>query len=290
MSEWAQIAQVLIAGLTNGSIYALVALGFSLIFSVSGYLNLVQGEYVIVGGLVTIAMTEWWGVPLVPAILAAVLVACIFGYLLQRLSLSPNRKLTPDAALIITLGGAFIARGGMMVGFGKDPLALPSFSGERPIIWGDVVVATQSFWILGTLVVSSGSLWWFFNRTYTGKAMRACAQSPTGARLVGIDLKHMSIVAFVTSALLGGLAGVMVAPLNFVAYDEGLAIGIKGFIAAIFGGLGSYPGAVLGGIILGLGEGLGAAYLSSQFKDAIAFVALLVVLLIRPNGLIGARR
>lgn len=290
MSEWAQIAQVLLAGLTNGSIYALIALGFSLIFAVSGYLNLVQGEYVVLGGMVTIALTEWWGVPLIPSILAAVVVSCVFGYILQRLSLSPNRRLSPDAALIVTLGGAFIARGGAMVVFGKDPLALPSFSGERPAVWGDVVVATQSFWILGTLIVASGSLWWFFNRTYTGKAMRACAQSPTGARLVGIDLKHMATVTFVTSALLGGIAGVVVAPLNFVTYDEGLAIGIKGFIAAIFGGLGSYPGALLGGLILGLGESLGAAYISSQFKDAIAFVALLIVLLIRPNGLLGLRR
>jgi len=290
MSEWAQIAQVLIAGLTNGSIYALIALGFSLVFAVSGYLNLVQGEYVVIGGLVTIALTGWMGVPTIPAVLAAVVAACVFGYVLQKLSLSPSRRLSPDAALIVTLGGAFIARGGAMVIFGKDPLALPSFSGERPVIWNDVVVATQSFWIMGALVIASGSLWWFFSKTYTGKAMRACAQNPTGARLVGIDLSRMAVVAFVTSALLGGVAGIVVAPLNFVTYDEGLAIGIKGFIAAIFGGLGSYPGALLGGIILGLGESLGAAYLSSQFKDAIAFVALLVVLLLRPNGLIGARR
>lgn len=290
MSDWAQIAQVLIAGLTNGAIYALIALGFSLIFSVSGYLNLVQGEFVIIGGLVTIALTEWLGVPIIPAIVAAVGVAGIFGYLLQRLCLSPSRRLTPDAALIVTLGGAFIARGGAMVIFGKDPLALPSFSGERPVILGDVVIATQTFWILAALVLSAGLLSWFFNKTYTGKAMRACAQSPTGAALVGIDLKHMAVIAFVASALLGGVAGVVVAPLNFVSYDEGLAIGIKGFIAAIFGGLGSYPGAVLGGVILGLGESLGAAYLSSQFKDAIAFLALLVMLLIRPNGILGARR
>ena len=289
MSEWSEFTQVLLAGLTNGSIYALVALGFSLVFAVSGYLNLAQGEYVVIGGMVTIALTEWQGVPLVPAILAAILVSCAFGYTIQRLSLSPSRRLSPDTALIVTLGAAFIARGGAMVIFGKEPLALPSFSGERPVRWGDVTIDTQSFWILGTLAIASGSLWWFFNRTYAGKAMRACADNPTGARLVGIDLGRMATVTFVTSALLGAIAGVVVAPLNFVTYDEGLGIGIKGFIAAIFGGLGSYPGAVLGGLILGLGESLGAAYLSSQFKDAIAFVGLLIVLMVRPNGLLGAR-
>ena len=290
MSQWSEIAQVLLAGLTNGSIYALVALGFSLVFAVSGYLSLVQGEYVVLGGLVTIALTERQHLPLVPAILAAVIVCCAFGYAVQRLSLSPGRGLSPDAALIVTLGAAFIARGGAMVVFGKQPHALPSFSGERPVIWGDVVVDTQSFWILGTLVIAFGALWLFFNKTYTGKAMRACAQNPTGARLVGIDPKRMALVTFVTSAMLGGIAGVVVAPLNFVTYDEGLGISIKGFIAAIFGGLGSYPGAVLGGLILGVGESSGAAYLSSQYKDAIAFVGLLIVLLIRPNGLLGARR
>jgi branched-chain amino acid transport system permease protein len=290
MSEWSEIVQVALAGLTNGSVYALVALGFSLVFAVSGFLNLVQGEYVVIGGLVTIALTERQHVPLVPAILAAILVSCAFGYAVQRLSLSPNRKLSPDAALIVTLGAAFIARGGAMVVFGKQPLALPSFSGERPVIWGDVTVDTQSFWIVGTLVIAFGSLWWFFHKTYAGTAMRACAENPIGARLIGIDLKRMATVAFVTSALLGGIAGVVVAPLNFVTYDEGLGIGIKGFIAAIVGGLGSYPGAVLGGLILGLGESVGAAYISSQFKDAIVFVGLLIALLLRPNGLLGARR
>ena len=290
MSEWSEIAQILLAGLTNGSIYALIALGFSLVFAVSGYINLVQGEYTVISGLVTIALTEGQHLPLVPAVLAAVLVCCAFGFALQKTSLSPKRRLSADAALIVTLGAAFVARGGAMVVFGKEPLALPSFSGERPVIWGDVTVDTQSFWIVGTLLTACCSLWLFFNKTYSGKAMRACAENPTGARLVGVDLEHMAMVTFVASALLGAIAGVVVAPLNFVSYDGGLAIGIKGFIAAIFGGLGSYPGAVIGGLILGLGESIGAAYLSSQFKDAIAFVGLLIILLIRPNGLIGGRR
>lgn len=289
MGDLVQLVQVIVAGLTNGSTYALVALGFSLIFAVSGYLNLIQGEYVVLGGLVTVALSEWWGWPIVPSALVAVAASCAFGYVLQQLTLSPSRKLSPDAALIITLGGAFIARGIAMVVFGKDPLALPSFSGERPVFMGEVTIPTQSFWIIGALAISSVSLWWFFTRTFTGKAMLACAQNPTGARLVGIDSRHMAMVTFVTSALLGAVAGVVFAPLNFVSYDEGLAIGIKGFIAAVFGGLGSYPGAVIGGLILGLGEALGAAYISSQFKDAIAFVGLLVLLLVRPGGLMGGK-
>jgi len=285
-----QLAQVVVAGLTSGSIYALVALGFTMIFAVSGFISLLQGEYVILGGLIAIALSQWLGLPLPVAILAAVAGASLFGAIFQRLTLSPKRNLSPDAALIVTLGGAFVARGTAMVVFGKDPLSLPSFSGERPVAFGEVVVATQAFWIIGTLAAIAAALWAFFALTYTGKAMQACSQNATGARLVGIDLNAMGFISFVASAAIGAIAGVVIAPLNFVSYDEGLAVGIKGFIAAVLGGLGSYPGAVAGGILLGLAEGLSAAYISSQFKDAIAFVILLVLLLFRPGGLWGATR
>jgi branched-chain amino acid transport system permease protein len=286
----AQIVQVLVAGVTNGSSYALVALGFTLVFAVSGYINLIQGEFVVFGALIAVALGEWAKLPLPLAVLGAVVGVCALATLFQRLALSPSRKLSPDAALIVTLGGAFVARGIAMVAFGKDPLSLPSFSGERPLILGDVVLATQALWVVGTLAAASGLLWWFFTRTYIGKAMRACSQSPIGAQLVGINLKHMAIIGFAASAALGALAGAVVAPLTFVTYDEGLGIGIKGFIAAVFGGLGSYPGALIGGLVLGLAESFGAAFVSSQYKDAIAFVALLVVLLVRPGGVLGGAR
>lgn len=172
MAEITQLLQVLVAGLTSGSIYALVALGFSLIFAVSGYLNLIQGEFVVLGGLVTIALTDWLGMPLLPAVLLAVLVSALLGLILQQLTLSPKRRLSPDAALMVTLGGAFVARGGAMIIFGKDPLSLPSFSGERPIAVGDVVIATQSVWIVATLFLCSLGLWWAFSRTFAGKADR----------------------------------------------------------------------------------------------------------------------
>ncbi len=289
MSAVTQIGQVLAAGITNGSIYALVALGFSLIFSVSRYLNLLQGEFVVLGALSTIALTENFGVPLPLAVAVAVTACCAFGFLFQRLTLSPARSLAPDTALMVTLGGAFIARGIGMALFGKESLSLPSFSSQHPITIGTVILATQSLWIVGVLIAASVALWLFFTRTYFGKAMRACAQSPTGARLVGIDLRQMALVSFLASAALGAIAGIVAAPLTFVSYDEGLAIGIKGFIAAAFGGLGSYTGAVIGGILLGVGESFAAALISSQFKDAIAFVGLLVLLLVRPGGLMGGR-
>lgn len=284
MLDISQLAQVLAAGLTNGAIYALAALGFSLVFSVSGFLNLVQGEFVVLSGLLTIALTEWFGVPLIPAIAAAIAGCTICAAMFQHLTLSPKRRLSPDAALMVTLGGAFVFRGTAMILFGRDAQALPSFSGERPIVIGDIAIATQSLWIFGTLAASTLLLWLFFEKTYAGKAMQACSQSSVGAALVGIEIKRVSLLAFMLSAALGAVAGVVVAPLNFVTFDDGLGISIKGFIAAVIGGLGSYPGSVAGGIILGVAESLGAAFISSEFKDLISFAALLLLLLLRPNG------
>ena len=285
MPDFHQLAQVLAAGLTNGAIYALVALGFSLVFSVSGFLNLVQGEFVVLSGLLTVALTEWFGVPLIPAIASAIAGCVLFGAVFQRLTLSPDRRLSADAALMVTVGGAFVARGVAMVLFGREPLSLPSFSGERPIFIADVAIATQSIWIFAALLVTTVTLWWFFEKTYVGKAMQACAQNPNGASLVGIELNRIAMISFVVSAILGAIAGAVAAPLNFVSFDEGLSVSIKGFIAAVIGGLGSYPGSVAGGLVLGVAEALGAAFISSEFKDVISFVALLVLLLFRPNGI-----
>ena len=283
------LSQIVVAGVSNGAIYALVALGFCLVYSVSRYLNLLQGEFVVGGGLVTVWLTEVHGWPLAPAGLVAVLVVCAVGMVFQRLTLSPTRRLAPDVALMVTFGGSYVLRGVAMVLFGKDALSLPSFSGEAPILVGDVAISTQSLWIVGTLIIASVALWSFFNHTMTGKAMLACAENPNGAQLVGIDLRSMSMRAYAVAGLIGAAAGVVAAPLTFVSYDGGLSMALKGFIAAIFGGLGSYPGAVVGGIAVGLLEAMAAGYISSEFKDALAFGALLLLLLVRPHGILGGR-
>jgi branched-chain amino acid transport system permease protein len=283
MQDALQFAQIAIAGLTNGAIYALVALGFSLVFAVSGYVNLMQGEFVVLGGLVAIALSEA-GLPLPIVLIGAVVATTAFAAVVQRLVLSPNRNLSADAALIITIGAALVARGIAMLLFGKDPLSLAAFSGERPIFLGPVPISTQSLWISGTLLAATLALWCFFRLTYIGKAMMACAQSPVGARLVGINLAFVSLVTFATSAALGALAGAVVAPLTLITFDEGLNFGIKGFIAAVFGTLGSFPGAVVGGLALGLMESFVAGYVSSQYRDAFAFCAVLLLLLVRQGG------
>lgn len=283
------LPQVLLAGISNGALYALVALGFGLVYSVSRYLNLVQGEFVIGGGLVTIWLAEGHGWHLVPAAIVAVIAVCAVGMLFQRLTLSPSRRLSPDVALMVTFGGVYVMRGIAMVLFGKDALSLPSFSGEAPVFIGNVTVSTQSLWVVGTLLIASASLWGFFNHMMVGKAMLACAESPNGAQLVGINLRAMATRAYAVAAVIGAGAGVVAAPLTFVSYDAGLAAALHGFIAAIFGGLGSYPGAVLGGLVVGLLEAVATGYISSEFKDAVTFGALLLLLLVRPQGILGNR-
>ncbi len=284
------VFQVLAAGLGNGAMYALVALGFGLVYSVSRYLNLLQGEFVILGGLGTIWLTEVQGWPLLPAAAAAVAGTCAAGMVFQRLALSPSRKLAPDVALMVTFGGVYVVRGISMVLFGKDALSLPSFSGEAPIMLGKVAISTQTLWVIAALALTSGLLWAFFRYTVVGKAMLACAENPNGAQLVGIDLRAMALRAYALAATIGAIAGVVAAPLTSVAYDGGLSAALHGFIAAIFGGLGSYPGAVVGGLVVGLLEAVATGYISSEFKDAVTFGALLLLLLVRPQGIFGGHR
>jgi branched-chain amino acid transport system permease protein len=284
------LLQVLSAGLGNGAMYALVALGFGLVYSVSRYLNLLQGEFVVLGGLITVWLSEvhHWHVAL--AAIAAVAATCVVGLVFQRLTLSPSRRLAPDVALMVTFGGVYVVRGIAMVLFGKDPVSLPSFSGEAPIMMGNVAVSTQTLWVIATLAVTSIALWAFFNRTVTGKAMLACAENPNGAQLVGIDLGSVATRTFVLAAMIGAAAGVVAAPLTSVSYDAGLSAALHGFIAAIFGGLGSYPGAVVGGLVVGVVEAIATGYVSSEFKDAVTFGALLLLLLVRPHGIFGHAR
>jgi branched-chain amino acid transport system permease protein len=284
MTEFFQIS---VAGISSGATYALVALGFSLVYSVSRILNLVQGEFMVSAALVTIWLLEAQGWPLLAAAVVGIAVTSALAVAFHRMTLLPSRGLAPDVALMVTFGGAYVFRGICLVLFGKDSLSLQAFSGEAPLVVADVAISPQTLWALLALAVVSVGLWAFFQRTVLGKAMLACADNPAGAQLVGIDLKTMAVGAFAVAAAIGALAGIVSAPLSFVSYDAGLGLTLKGFIAAVFGGIGSYPGAVVGGILIGLLEAFSARYLSSEYKEALAFGALLLLLLVRPRGILG---
>ncbi|HXZ52145.1 MAG TPA: branched-chain amino acid ABC transporter permease [Burkholderiales bacterium] len=284
----AQLLQFLFAGLTAGAIYALVALGFSIIYNSSQVINFAQGEFVMIGGMATVSLLHL-GLPLPLAALAAVAVTTLVALALDKLAVERAHGASIVTLIIITIGASILLRGLASLVWDKNIHALPAFSGDKPIALGGATLLPQSLWVLGVSLAVLAALWWFFNRTLYGKAMLATSHNRLAAQLAGISVRRVLLVSFGLSGALGALAGILIAPITFTAWDVGVMLGLKGFAAAILGGLGSGPGAVLGGLLLGLTEALAAGYVSSAYKDVIAFVIILAVLVLMPGGLLGRR-
>lgn len=282
-----QLLQFIVTGLTVGAIYAMVAIGFNIIYNVTEIINLAQGEFVMLGGLIMVFMHVSLGLPMVLAFAVTVLVVTLVGILMDRLAISPIRKPSVMTLIIATIAASIVIKGAAMLIWGKSPYDLPAFSGRTPIGLGGVVLQPQYLWVIGFLVVVAIGLTLFFNRTILGKAMSACADNPDAARLVGINVQHMVLLSFALSAAIGAIAGMTLTPIALMDYDRGAMLAIKGFGAAILGGLGSFPGAILGGLLIGLIESLGAGLLLSGYKDAYALIILLLVLFMRPSGILG---
>ena len=282
-----QLLQYTLSGLSTGAIYALIGIGFSIIYNSTGIINFAQGEFVMFGGMLTIFFLNVMQLPLWAAIPCAIAVATVAGILFERLAIRPLRHATPINLVIITIGGSILLRGVAMLLWGKDTHAVPPFTGEDPISIGGATILPQHLWILAITVVIILVNKFYFYHTISGKAMRACSYNPRAAGLVGIDVRRMVLFSFMISSALGSLAGIIVAPLTMTAYDVGIMLGLKGFCAAIIGGMSSGMATVIGGLILGILESLGAGLVSSGYKDAIAFIILLLILFIRPQGLFG---
>jgi len=280
--------QFILAGLTSGAIYALVGLGFSIIYNASHVINFAQGEFIVIGGMSTVALMAA-GVPLPLAIVLATLVTMLVGMALAKFAIQPAKDADVVALIIITIGASIFLRGVVQLVFGKDIHSLPAFSGETPLNLMGATLMPQSLWVMGISSALIVVIAWFFNATLAGKAMLATAYNALAARLMGVDTKWVLLSAFALSALLGAVGGIVVTPITFVSYESGIMLGLKGFSAAVLGGLGNGVGAVAGGLILGIVEALSAGYLSSAYKDAIAFIIILVVLVFRPNGLFGKK-
>ena len=285
----AQLVQFLLTGLTVGAIYALVALGFAIIYNASHVINFAQGEFVMIGGMAAAGFVEA-GLPLPLAALFAVGGAMLVGLALEKLAVEPARGAPVVTLIIITIGASILLRGLATLVWDKKIHSLPAFSGEAPLRLGGATLLPQTLWVLGATVLTVALLWWFFNRTLTGKAILAVSHNRLAAQLMGISVRRVLLVSFGLSAALGALAGVLIAPISFTSWDVGVMLGLKGFAAAILGGMGSGPGAIIGGLALGLIEALGAGYLSSAYKDVFAFVIILAALIFLPDGLAGRRR
>jgi branched-chain amino acid transport system permease protein len=282
-----QLLQYLITGLTVGSIYAMVAIGFNIIYNVTEVINLAQGEFVVLGGLVMVSLHVTVGLPILLAFPLTIIIVFIVGMLLDRLAISPIRQPSVLTLIIATIAASIIIKGIAMFTWGKDPFDLPAFSGRTPINFLGAVIQPQYFWVIGFLIITVILLTLFFDKTIIGKAMKACADNPDAASLVGINVKWMILLSFSLSAAIGAVAGITLTPISLMEYDRGAMLAIKGFGAVVLGGLGSFPGAILGGLILGTIESFGAGLVSSGYKDAFALIVLLVVLFLRPSGLLG---
>jgi branched-chain amino acid transport system permease protein len=283
-----EFAQYVFSGLTNGAIYAVIAIGFSMLFSATELINFAHGEFVMLGalGLVTL-----WGelhLPLLLAIVMTVGGVAMAGLLFERIAIRTVSKPHPIVLVIITVGASIFLRGAAMIIWGKDARSVPPFSDHPPLDLAGAKLLPQSIWILVIAVLLAVGLFYFYRKTLTGKAMQATAINKRGAWLSGIPSEKMVLLAFVMSTGLGATAGVIIAPITMCGYDMGTLLGLKGFCAAMLGGIGSLWGSLAGGFLLGLLEALGVGYISSAAKDAVAFVLLLLILYIKPGGLFGA--
>ena len=277
------LLQLTFSGLAQGAVYGLVALGFVAIFAVREIVNLAQGEYASLAGLSAVSAVAA-GVPLLVAVLLVVPFVVLVSVLIERVAIAPVARMTPLVSIILTLGVSTAVKAVMLLIWGPEGHALPAFPG-RDLVVGGVSIRAQELWILGVAAVVGYAVVWFYEHTLHGKALRACAEQPVAARLVGISPRRATMVAFAIAGLVGAVAGVVGTPIYFASWESGLTLGLKGFVAATLGGLVSFRVAFLGGLFLGVLENLVAGYLDSGYRDAVAFVVLVLVLIVRPQGL-----
>ncbi len=287
MGTLSDLVQFIFAGLTGGAIYALVALGFGVVHNTMGIVNFTQVDFVSLGGMLLFSALFAAGLPMAAALAAAVAGVTLIAALVEVAGLRPSRSQSHLVLIFLTIGLSIILRGGMKLIWGKNRMAVPPLSGEEPVKWLGATILPQTLWILALTCAAIVALVLFFRQTSLGLAMRGVAANPQAAAVVGLQVGRIKALSFALAGALGGLAGCLVTPITTLSYDVGVLLGLKGFAAAILGGFGSFPGAIIGGLLLGLLESLGAAYLSSAYKDVIAFVVLLMVLFVRPRGLLG---
>ena len=282
-----QLAQFILSGLTTGSIYALIALGFCIVHNATGIVNFTQVDFVSLGGLVMYTLLLSWGLPLGVALPFSIAAVMVVGGLVQRLTIEPARSKEIIVLIFITIGVSIFLRGVFKVLWGKNQMALPSFSGDTPFVILGATVLPQSLWIFGVTLAVVVLLHLFFGKTRVGKAMRAVSFNSRAAQLMGISVDRMVLLAFAMSGGLGAVAGIIIVPITTLSYDIGVILGLKGFAAAVLGGYGNSVGAIVGGLVLGVVESLCAGAISSTYKDVIAFALLLLVLFVKPSGLLG---
>lgn len=275
------------AGLGSGAIYALIALGFCVVHGAMGIVNFVQVDFVTLGGMFLYSVAVTAGLPVPVGLAAAMAGTALVAMAVERLALRPARTSDHLVLVFLTVGISIVVRGGIQMVWGKNRMAVPPLADDVPVSLLGALVLPQTLWMMGLTALAILALVGFFRGTALGLAMRAVASNPRAAAVVGIPAGRVRLAAYAVAGACGGLAGALVTPITTLSADVGVLLGLKGFAAAILGGFGSFPGAVIGGLALGLVESLAAGYVSSAYKDALAFVMLVAVLAWRPGGMLG---
>ena len=285
------LLQSILAGLTNGFVYGLIGLGIAIVFRGARIINAMQGDFALLGSVVAYVSLTRFHLPMLPAFLVGVIAGGVLGFLVERFLIRPTEKRagTEDSYLLVTLGGAFAASAAVLLYFGRDSYVLSGVGGDSSINVFDAAIRVHAVWliVISSLVVTGLKL--FYSYTRLGQAMLAASIDVNGSLTIGINVPLMRALTFVAGGLMGGLAGVLVAPLINIHYEMGLLLTLKGFAAAILGGLTSPLGAVFGGVTLGLVESLAIVAVSSGYKDVIAMAILILIMIVMPQGLLGRR-
>jgi branched-chain amino acid transport system permease protein len=280
------VLQVVIGGLLQGGVFAIAALGFSLVFRVTNVVNLAQGAFCVLGAMGMYYFQVNLGWPLLLAAIAAVASATTFSVLIGAFTFVPAvTRLPTSSALVLTAGLLTFFVGITLVVWGNQPYALPPFSGEAPLALGALRIPSQGVWLSAVATVIILGLWFLLQKTTLGHALRACAENPAAAQLMGINLHGMTLLSFALAAMIGAAGGILIAPIMSLQFDSGQFFTISGFIAVAIGGMGSFIGSIVGGLLLGVAEQFAAYYVSSLFANTLALLLLLVVLVCRPSGL-----
>lgn len=285
------LLQSALVGLTNGFVYALIGLGIAVIFRGTRIINAMQGEFSLVGGLFAYLVLERLGLPMIVAFPGGVLVGAVLGFLIERLFVRPARRrgASEESYLLLTLGLAFAISAAVLFFFGRDSIPLPGIGGEGSAVFFDAAIRIHAIWLIVISCAVMVLLRLFYNRTLVGQSMVAASIDEAGAATVGINVPLMHSLTFLLGGLVGGLAGVLVSPLITIRYEMGLLLTLKGFAAAILGGLTNPFGAVVGGITIGLIESLAVLTVSSGYKDVIAMAILIAIMILMPQGMLGRR-
>lgn len=280
----------IISGLSLGSIYALIALGYTMVYGIAKMLNFAHGDIIMVGAFTVIISVNTIGLPVLLGVFLSIILCIIIGVAIEKVAYKPLRKASPLAVLITAIGVSYLLQSIALLLFGSNQRSFPQIINVKPVHLGELTINGESIVTLFLTIVIMIVLNLFISKTKMGKSMRAVSEDKQAAELMGISVNRTISITFAIGSGLAAVAGLFYGSVyGFIGPYTGSMPGIKAFVAAVFGGIGSVPGAMIGGILLGLIESLSKAYISTELSDAIVFGVLIIVLLVRPTGLLGKK-